>query len=49
MKSVTEMESEMEFLIALGAFVVIDILALRLGFDSRADLPHDEWRAIRRK
>ena len=40
----------MEFLIlALGAFVVLDVLALRFGFDSRADLPHDEWRAIRSK
>ena len=39
----------MEFLLVLGAFVVMDVLALRFGFDSRADLPHDEWRAVRSK
>jgi len=39
----------MEFLLVLGAFVAIDVLIVRFGFDSRADLPHDEWRAIRSK
>lgn len=39
----------MVFLLVLGAFVLIDVLAVRFGFDSRADLPHDEWRAVRSK
>ena len=39
----------MELILAIGALAVLDVLALRFGFDSRADLPHNEWRAIRSK
>ena len=39
----------MELIFALGAIAVLDVLALLFGFDSRADLPHNEWRAIRSK
>ena len=39
----------MELILALGAIAILDVLALRFGLDSHADLPHNEWRAIRSK
>ena len=39
----------MELLLALGAFVLVDVLAIRYSFDSRPSADHDAWRAIRSK
>ena len=39
----------MELILVLGAIALLDVLALRFGSDSNANLPHDEWRAIRSK
>ena len=39
----------MELLVALGAFVLVDVLAIRYGFDSRAmPVPKDSPRTYRR-
>jgi hypothetical protein len=35
----------MELLIALGAFVLVDVLAIRFGFDSRPNVDDREIRS----
>ena len=40
----------MELLIAISAFVLVDVLALRYGFDSRpSTVTTNEWAATRGK
>jgi hypothetical protein len=39
------MRPEMELLIALGAFVLVDVLAIRYGMDSRPNVTDREMKA----
>ena len=41
---------EMELLIAISAFVLVDVLAIRFGIDTRpSTVTADEWAATRGK